>query len=582
VVIGDGTDSSGSSNACPINVYYESLHGQSVYTAAELNAAGIYGPVDITEIGFNVTGTPDLAMPNYLVRMGHTTAENVSSWISASALSNVWTSASYQPTQTGWDMLTLSTPFTWNGTDNLVIDTAYGLIGEWDSSGTTQYTSINAGYRYIRNDYNDQTEVFSGGYTSSYRPNIKLNISVEPQDEPEIVVDPLSLAFGEVEVGQSNIQQFSIQNAGTESLTGSITTPNGYAVSEVAARNNGTPSAGRSAGLRTAVSETRNTLSFTIAPGASENYDVIFSPTEVTAYNGNVVITSNDSDEPTINMAVTGNGFIPPTISLDDNELAASLNIGAEDTDSFIISNLGSQELTYALSESPTVDWFSFTPGSGGISGGGSQEITGTFSAAGLAPGTYQTTLLVDSNDAANPQLSISVDLEVVNISPTIDLPSEGFTFDMNGSLMVDFTPYVGDPDDDPLSLSCSENINVYVSIDGLSVTLTAATDWFGSENVTFTVSDGTDEASDTASITVNLNHLDIPQITAITRSPSGTTIQWNAVTNASTYHVYRCLEPYGTYEYLGSTSSLSYEDPQMFDMAYYQIKAAYEVPVTK
>ncbi|MFO8145172.1 MAG: S8 family serine peptidase, partial [Candidatus Syntrophosphaera sp.] len=124
VVIGDGTDSNGSTNACPINVYYESLHGQSVYTAAELNAAGLFGPAEITEIGFNVTQTPDLAMPNYLVRMGHTTAENVSSWISASALSNVWTSASYQPTQTGWDMLTLSTPFTWNGTDNLVIDTA--------------------------------------------------------------------------------------------------------------------------------------------------------------------------------------------------------------------------------------------------------------------------------------------------------------------------------------------------------------------------------------------------------------------------------------------------------------------------
>ncbi|MGC9362319.1 MAG: hypothetical protein ACP5F3_05255, partial [Candidatus Syntrophosphaera sp.] len=75
---------------------------------------------------------------------------------------------------------------------------------------------------------------------------------------------------------------------------------------------------------------------------------------------------------------------------------------------------------------------------------------------------------------------------------------------------------------------------------------------------------------------------LDTPQITSITRSATGTTIQWNGVTNANTYHVYRSLEPYGTYEYLGSTSYLSYEDAQMFDMAFYQIKAAYEEPVAK
>ncbi|MGC9361962.1 MAG: S8 family serine peptidase, partial [Candidatus Syntrophosphaera sp.] len=458
VIIGDGTDSNGSTYACPINVYYESLHGQSVYTAAELNAAGLFGPAEITEIGFNVTQTPNLAMPNYVVRMGHTTVENVTDWITASALTTVWTSASYQPTQTGWNMFTLSTPFIWNGTDNLVVDTGYGLIGEWNSSGTTQYTSVNNGYRYVRNDYNDQTNVFSGGYTSNYRPNVKLSVSVEPEEEPEIVVDPLSLDFGEIEVGQSSIQQFTIQNTGTATLTGSITTPAGYTVFEAGARSNEPRENDRSAGLRTAVSDMRNTVSFSIAPGASVNYDLTFSPTEASAYNGNVVITSNDSDEPITNIAVTGNGFIPPSISVDDNTLAASLNIGAEDTDSFIISNLGSQELTFVLSESPAVDWFSFDPGSGAISGSGSQTITGTFSAAGMAPGTYQTTLLIDSNDPANPQLSISVNMEVVNITPTIDLPLEGFSFDMNGSLVVDFAPYVDDADGHALALGYSGN----------------------------------------------------------------------------------------------------------------------------
>ncbi len=188
VIIGDGTSSNGTTTACPINQYYRSLHGQSVYTAAELNAKGIYGPVQITGIGFNVTGLPSQTMPNFLVRMGHTTATNVSNWIPAASLSQVWSAASYLPAETGWNMYTLGTPFTWNGTENIVIDTAFGQIGSWTSSGTTQYTSVNNGYRYVRDDYSDQTNVFSGGSTSAYRPNVKFTLNPGSLEAPEITI----------------------------------------------------------------------------------------------------------------------------------------------------------------------------------------------------------------------------------------------------------------------------------------------------------------------------------------------------------------------------------------------------------
>ncbi len=45
-IIGSGTSVTGTSDASPVNVWFKSLHGQSVYTKAELNAAeflvGIY------------------------------------------------------------------------------------------------------------------------------------------------------------------------------------------------------------------------------------------------------------------------------------------------------------------------------------------------------------------------------------------------------------------------------------------------------------------------------------------------------------------------------------------------------------
>ena len=190
VVVGTGTSSNSTTTACPINVYYQSLHGQAVYTAAELNALGMYGPLTITQLGFNVTGLPSLSMPNYVIRMKHTTAINVADWIDDSNLVTVWSSESYRPTVTGWNMLTLGTPFVWNGTDNILIDTAYGLIGSYTSTGTTMYTTVTNGYRFIRSDYSDQTNVFTGGSTSTSRPNVQLVFQVETVEleAPDVAV----------------------------------------------------------------------------------------------------------------------------------------------------------------------------------------------------------------------------------------------------------------------------------------------------------------------------------------------------------------------------------------------------------
>jgi len=180
-ILGSGINSTSNTDASPINVYWRSRHGQSVYTKAELNAAGVTGPVSITQIGLNITGLAVRSMPNFVIRMGHTTAPNVSFWIST-GLTQVWSSASYQPTATGWNMYTLSTPFEWNGVDNIVVDTAFNLVSSWNSSGTVQYTSMPNGYRFVYNDNTDQTNVFSGGNTSNYRPNLKLKYQYNEPD----------------------------------------------------------------------------------------------------------------------------------------------------------------------------------------------------------------------------------------------------------------------------------------------------------------------------------------------------------------------------------------------------------------
>jgi len=179
-IIGTGNDITAANEGCPINVFLKSLHGQSVYLASELIAAGVQGPLDITEIGFYVTDVPINNMENYIIRMRHTSATDVSAWINSDDLQTVYTSASYMPSGTGWNMFTFSTPFTWNGVDNIVVDTAFGVNAATSQSGRVQYTTVTDGYRYVRHASSNQTNVFSGGYGSDKRPNLRLTLAPTP------------------------------------------------------------------------------------------------------------------------------------------------------------------------------------------------------------------------------------------------------------------------------------------------------------------------------------------------------------------------------------------------------------------
>ncbi len=179
-IIGDGTGITAANEGCPINVFLKSLHGQSVYLASELIAAGVQGPLDITEIGFYVTDMPTVNMENYIIRMKHTDSTNVSAWINSDDLQTVYTNASYMPSGTGWNMFTFSTPFTWNGVDNIVVDTAFGVNAATSQSGRVQYSTVTDGYRYVRNTNTNQTNAFNGGLTHNKRPNLKLTLAPTP------------------------------------------------------------------------------------------------------------------------------------------------------------------------------------------------------------------------------------------------------------------------------------------------------------------------------------------------------------------------------------------------------------------
>ena len=69
--IGAGEKESSSVDPSPVNIQYESLRLQLVYSKAELNAVGAYGGI-IQKLGFFVVEPPSKAMPNYTIKMKET------------------------------------------------------------------------------------------------------------------------------------------------------------------------------------------------------------------------------------------------------------------------------------------------------------------------------------------------------------------------------------------------------------------------------------------------------------------------------------------------------------------------------
>jgi methionine-rich copper-binding protein CopC len=90
-----------------------------------------------------------------------------------------------------------------------------------------------------------------------------------------------------------------------------------------------------------------------------------------------------------------------------------------------------------AIAIAPDHNWLTVTPGSTTTAAGGTTRITATFNTAGLSTGTYQTTLLITSNDPDEGELRIPVTLDVTaSRAPedvAIDFGAGGFWLWKNG-----------------------------------------------------------------------------------------------------------------------------------------------------
>ncbi|MDC0231331.1 T9SS type A sorting domain-containing protein [Aureispira] len=151
--IGSGIATSNLKGASPVNIWYRRTTCQIVYTASELNSSGLQGPCSINASGWYLSNIPLYALPDYTIKIKHTTASDVSSPLSSNNWITVVNAFSYAPSNLGYDMINYDNPFYWNGVDNIAMEICWSQVSpNYHASGQCRYYPQANGFRYSRTD----------------------------------------------------------------------------------------------------------------------------------------------------------------------------------------------------------------------------------------------------------------------------------------------------------------------------------------------------------------------------------------------------------------------------------------------
>lgn len=160
------------------NYWYQDWQ-QIVYTAAELNAAGLVAG-NITALAMNISGLPSPGtVSGYTLKIATTSSSTLSTF-TTTGLTNVYGPASITPTS-GWNTITFSSPFNWDGTSNIIVDIrADGAYGS--ANATTSYTTTTGNTCLYAYSFSSAPGTFFTSspttYTSTSRPNIRFTGNV--------------------------------------------------------------------------------------------------------------------------------------------------------------------------------------------------------------------------------------------------------------------------------------------------------------------------------------------------------------------------------------------------------------------
>jgi subtilisin family serine protease len=185
IKVGTGTNANSSTGyPCPLQDYYESSRAQYLYRASEMRAAGMNAG-NINAIKFNITNLNGFTgtIEEMAVRIGTSSVSSLTATTWENAPTAVYGPVNYVPVL-GLNTLTFSSPFYWNGVENIIIEICNGAANnatpgvktytENPSVSMTKGLSFNGSHTYRADDQGNTCATVLTTNTDSLtsRPNI--------------------------------------------------------------------------------------------------------------------------------------------------------------------------------------------------------------------------------------------------------------------------------------------------------------------------------------------------------------------------------------------------------------------------
>ena len=227
-VIGDYYSEGYSYGQSPFRGWYEDGRNQYIVLASELSAAGFSSGTVISGLETWVTTKGSTAPYNLEVKMGHTSTSAISTydWLVPTEQTTVF-SGLYSTVAGSYQGPTWTSTFTWNGTDNILVEYCHDENDYTDDDYVKYDNYTNGAYINVYG-YDDGVSGCSmvADYASFYRPLFKFIAS----DITNATINP---TFNEVVVNGGDVTLSSPID-----VTSALTLTSGYIISETDVNGN--------------------------------------------------------------------------------------------------------------------------------------------------------------------------------------------------------------------------------------------------------------------------------------------------------------------------------------------------------
>jgi hypothetical protein len=197
ITLGTGTVlNTGTAYPAPYGNYWGGARHQILVTAAELTAAGATAG-NIVSLAFDVATVNGPPLQGFGISMGHTTAIP-SATVNANwqtGLTSVFGPVLHTASA-GWNTHNFSTPFAWDGVQNVVIETCFNNL-----SYTTNciFRQTGTGLRMVKLHRADNSPTVCAGINNNYtgfnRPNMKIGFGAPPMPDYQVNQAAASMNF---------------------------------------------------------------------------------------------------------------------------------------------------------------------------------------------------------------------------------------------------------------------------------------------------------------------------------------------------------------------------------------------------